>query len=229
MAERKTTVLCARIAEAVDPASIERILVVGCGDGSEAVILADYFDATVTGIDLEAGFGPEAAAKVDLRVMDATRMDFADDSFDLIYSFHALEHIDDPDKALQEMRRVLTPNGLYCIGTPNRSRIVGYIGSTVDLPTKIRWNLADFGMRLRGRWRNELGAHAGFTKEELREACERAFGEAEEITDDYYRHLYASGRVGAAVERIAGTGPSRYVFPCVYFRGRCLKTAPAAS
>lgn len=222
MASRKTTVLCARAEEAIGVDEVDRVLVVGCGNGHEAVVLADYFDAEVTGIDLADGFDPAAAERVDLRLMDATRLEFADDTFDLVYSFHALEHIDDPDLALQEMRRVLKPNGVYCIGTPNRSRIIGYIGSTTDLATKIRWNLGDFSMRLRGKWRNEDGAHAGFTKEELGEKCERAFGDTVEITDDYYRHLYDSGRVGRAVDRLAGTGPSRYVFPCVYFRGRCL-------
>lgn len=55
---------------------------------------------------------------------DATSLDFADGRFDCIYSFHALEHIPDYRKALQEMRRVLAPGGTYCIGTPNRLRLV---------------------------------------------------------------------------------------------------------
>ncbi len=221
MAERKTIVLCARAEDALS-SPVGRALVVGCGDGHEAVVVADHFDAEVVGIDLAGDFDPAAAERADLRVMDATDLAFGDDTFDLVYSFHALEHIDDPERALQEMRRVLKPKGVYCIGTPNRRRIIGYIGSTTDLATKIRWNLNDLQMRLRGRWRNELGAHAGFTSEELGEACERAFGEATEITDDYYRHLYPSGRVGAVVARLAGTWPARYLFPCVYFRGRCL-------
>lgn len=226
MANRKTSVLCERISEQAAGRSFDRILVVGCGSGAEAVTLADHFGASVIGIDLADDFSPEAAERVDLRVMDATKLDFDDDTFDLVYSFHALEHIDDPGRALEEMRRVLAADGHYVIGVPNRSRLIGYIGSPTDLATKIRWNLGDLWMRLRGRWRNELGAHAGFTSKELRSACEEAFGEAVEITDEYYRHLYPSGRTGALVGALAGRAASRVVFPCVYVTGRRL--APAA-
>lgn len=220
MSVRQVHALCAQVEQTLDEEKFERILVVGCGDGNEAVTLADRFGAEVTGIDVESGFDADAAERVDLRVMDATAMTFDDDTFDLIYSFHALEHIAEPERALDEMRRVLKPGGGYCIGTPNRNRVLGYIGSSTTLANKIRWNVADIGMRLRGRFRNEYGAHAGFTSEELGQACEAAFGQAVAVADGYYRTLYATGRAGRAIDRIAGTPIARYVFPCVYFCGR---------
>lgn len=41
-----------------------------------------------------------------------TDLPFESDSFDLIYSMAVLEHFDDPTKAVQEMKRVLAPNGI---------------------------------------------------------------------------------------------------------------------
>lgn len=220
MSDRKIDVLCRLLSDQIGDQSIDTVLVVGCGSGREAAFLADYFSAEVVGIDLGSDFDPEAVAKADLRVMDATALELDDDSFDLIYSFHALEHIDDPDRALAEMQRVLRPDGWYCIGTPNRSRLIGYLGSPTSLANKVRWNLQDYGMRVRGRFRNELGAHAGFTSEELAAKCLDAFGQAIEVTDQYYTALYGDGRGRPVVSLSTTVGASKFLFPCVYFTGQ---------
>lgn len=88
-----------------------KILVVGCGKGIEAAVLAQYLGASVTGIDIVTDFNARAGLFADLRRGDATGMEFADESFDFVYSFHALEHIPDFRAALREMRRVLRPAG----------------------------------------------------------------------------------------------------------------------
>jgi SAM-dependent methyltransferase len=46
-----------------------------------------------------------------VRQMDATRLNFEDDSFDVIYSFSAFEHFPNPEAALAEVARVLRPGG----------------------------------------------------------------------------------------------------------------------
>ncbi len=45
---------------------------------------------------------------------------FADASFDLVYSWAVLEHIEHPDRTFAEIHRILKPNGWYCAWTPNR-------------------------------------------------------------------------------------------------------------
>src|SRR5262249_2807551 len=151
---------------------------------------ARAYNVTTIGIDIGAtfNFNPAVAAPARLMVMDARRMDFPDDSFDLVYSFHALEHIPGPELALAEMARVLRPGKTYLVGTPNRHRMIGYLGSVASLGNKVRWNLQDMGMRLTGRWKNEVGAHAGFSERELKSLCATAFGDVpNSIADDYYR------------------------------------------
>lgn len=212
--DRKTLSLC-RILQAQAPARcFEAILVVGCGDGREAATLAGHFGARTTGIDIADTFDPEAKKVVDLRVMDATALDFADDAFDLVYSFHALEHIPDDRGALREMNRVLGAGGVACIGTPNRRRAVGYLGSATDTWTKVRWNVADWKARALGQFRNECGAHAGYTRDELLERCREAFGDAVDVTEDYYKDIYKSR--GNLIQGIINTNFQNLLFPCVY-------------
>jgi SAM-dependent methyltransferase len=198
---------------------IRRLLVVGCGSGKEAAVLAGTLAAKTVGIDIAGDFDPDAAAFADLRVGDATRLDFPDRTFDFVYSYHTLEHIPDHMAALGEMRRVLVDGGGFCIGTPNRLRLLAYFGSPgVSLREKIRWNVVDWKARLRGRFRNEYGAHAGFSSAELKHELQRVFGNAEKITLPYYLRVY---RNHAALCRLLdASGLGQILYPCVYFVGR---------
>jgi hypothetical protein len=85
------------------------------------------------------------------------------------------------------------------------------------MSSKIAWNINDWSMRLRGKWDNRYGAHAGFAHRELVELCQRAFGSAQDVSDDYYRLLYPRhGRKLAAIERL---GLRAALMPCVYVFG----------
>jgi ubiquinone/menaquinone biosynthesis C-methylase UbiE len=170
-ADRKTTVLAAEIAR-VAKTEIRSILVVGCGSGRDARSLASYFRCPVTAVDLDDYFEPHEGYDVRFQQMDATELNLEDEGFDLVFSFHALEHIPDYRKAIGEMRRVLKSGGVYCIGTPNRQRFVGYVGVPgYSLKKKITANCRDWRMKLSGRFRNEFGAHAGFSRAELLDIC----------------------------------------------------------
>lgn len=197
---------------------VRNLLVVGCGSGLEAAVLARDLQCPVTGIDINDSFDPRVRTVVTLEVCDATAMRFADASFDFVYSYHALEHIPDYRKALSEMRRVLRADGSYYVGTPNRARVLGYLGSkTASTQQKIKWNLGDWQARLRGRFRNEYGAHAGFLTEELGSELVRTFGLVTDISVDYYRAVYPTRL--SLVNALHTSGLGRYVFPCIYFMG----------
>lgn len=51
-------------------------------------------------------------------VMDATKMNFKDNSFDIVFMIEVLEHIPDPRKAINEIYRVLKPGGRVVLSTP---------------------------------------------------------------------------------------------------------------
>jgi SAM-dependent methyltransferase len=196
-----------------------RVLGVGCGDGTEAALLADALGWNMTGVDLLDRFHPSAQQRVELVVADARRLPFADDSFDVVFSYHALEHIPQPGKAVAEMRRVVRTDGGVWVGTPNRRRLIGYLGSRdASARDKVVWNLAEWQERIRGRFRNELGAHAGFTSRELREMLASEFQDVEDETDAYYVLLYPRWRRVLSLLRQLRLCP--YVYPSIYFAGR---------
>ena len=66
-------------------------------------------------VALAAELGVESFPPPRLMRMSATAMTFPDASFDFVYSHSVFEHIDDPRAALQEVRRVLRPNGVAYI------------------------------------------------------------------------------------------------------------------
>jgi SAM-dependent methyltransferase len=194
-------------------------LVVGCGSGREAALIAEVFGCKVDGIDLDGSqFLSQQSADVRFMAMDASHLEFESASYDFIYSFHAIEHIRNLDQAMSEMKRVLRPGGVFCIGTPNKSRLVGYVGSSTTLYKKLMWNLADFYMRLTGRWENALGAHAGFRRNELLQLCRSAFGEISDVTDEYYLRLYANKK--SIIETLIRLNLADIMFPAVYAMGR---------
>jgi SAM-dependent methyltransferase len=198
--------------------SFKNALVVGCGTGHEAVLLSKRLDCQVEGIDIIGIFFRDyQEPRVHLRVMDISKTDYESASFDFLYSYHALEHVLDLDAALAEMKRLLKPGGVFCVGTPNKARLIGSVSTNESLKVKILLNLHDWKMRLTNRWENSLGAHAGFTRECLQRLCCDAFGEGIDITDEYYRNVYASR--AWTIETIIKLRLGNWLFPGVYVLG----------
>lgn len=98
------------------------VLDVGAGRGGSAKFLMESsagFDRII-GIDVLAEVLKDARASVeDKRVkfleMPAEAMAFADHEFDTVTMTNALHHLSDPGKALEEMVRVLKPEGMLVI------------------------------------------------------------------------------------------------------------------
>lgn len=198
---------------------INKLLVVGCGSGVEAAILAQSLDVETFGIDILDNFDPDSARYSRLQVGDAMALNFDDNSFDFIYSYHALEHIPDPQQALSEMRRVLRPGGGFWIGTPNRLRVLGYLGSKdATLREKLKWNYIDWKARLSGKFRNKYGAHAGFSASELDGLLSDVFPIVNDVTDVYFSAIYSRHSISLRLIKLSGL--SAIIYPSVYFMGR---------
>jgi SAM-dependent methyltransferase len=78
----------------------------------------------VTGVDISEAAVEESARKgggsASFVVGDLAALPFAEDSFDVVVCFETIEHVPDQERALDELRRVLAPNGLLAISSPNR-------------------------------------------------------------------------------------------------------------
>jgi SAM-dependent methyltransferase len=196
----------------------KRVLVIGCGAGVEVAHLAEATGALVVGIDLTVDPAWKRANVLLLRT-DAQKLPFRDGAFDAIYCYHVLEHVPQPARAIAEARRMLRADGAGYFGTPNRTRIVGYIGGRATTAEKIWWNLVDWGRRLRGRWSNEQGAHAGFSRPELARLLGVSFAQVESVDLPYYLGKYP--KLAGFWRLMFRLGAAGFVAPSVYFRTRC--------
>src|SRR2546423_915113 len=100
-----------------DKAKSLRVLEIGCGLGTDGARFARA-GAVYTGVDLTEAAVSLARRRFELeglagefRVADAEALDFADESFDIVYSHGVLHHTPDATAAVREIRRVLAPVG----------------------------------------------------------------------------------------------------------------------
>lgn len=100
----------------------KKILEIGSGKGS----LVDYLikrGYDIIGTEPDDFFIKESKkifGKLPIRQMSGDDIKFKENSFDIVLSFDVFEHIPNSDKHLQEVRRVLKPNGYYLLQTPNK-------------------------------------------------------------------------------------------------------------
>jgi SAM-dependent methyltransferase len=93
-----------------------RLLEIGCASGFFLSEVKKYVK-TATGVELTKEYVNYATGRgLDVR---ESLDEIPDDSCDLIFMFHVLEHIDDPIKYLKEVKRKLSSNGKMIIEVPN--------------------------------------------------------------------------------------------------------------
>lgn len=101
------------------------VLDVACGEGYGSALLAKVA-AHVTGVDVSAEAIEHArrtygsAANLEFVRASCTRLPFADASAELAVSFETLEHIGGQREFLDELARVLRPDGVLVLSCPNK-------------------------------------------------------------------------------------------------------------
>lgn len=121
----RTVYLVDKLAELVDLREKE-VLCIGCRNHAELKYIAGKGAKKVTGIDL-------FSSHPDILVMDMHQMTFPDNSFDIVYSSHSLEHALDPKVVVEEFQRVCRSPGFMVIEVP-----------VLFDPTKTGADLVDF-------------------------------------------------------------------------------------
>lgn len=129
------------------------VLDTGCGSGYGTAYLA-HTASRVVGIDNDpsavryanARYG---AANIDYVAGNCQQLPFQRESFDAIVSFELIEHLPDAKAYLEEVRRVLTPNGVFVVSTPNKPIYHEHLGD-VNNPFHVReWEYQEFVALLR--------------------------------------------------------------------------------
>jgi SAM-dependent methyltransferase len=113
-----------RYAFAARFASGARVLDLGCGAGYGTAELAAGSHSAV-GIDLAPDAVSHASsayrlANISFLPASATAVPFRDGSFDLITAFEVIEHLDNWRDLLAEGQRLLHPQGVFLVSTPNK-------------------------------------------------------------------------------------------------------------
>ena len=100
----------------------ESVLDIGCGIGNVLNMLAKKHDCTFTGIDISESIIAAAKKRNKKHVakgqmhfdsQNLTAMNFADGSFDKVYTINTVYFWDSLESGLSEIRRVLKPSGIF--------------------------------------------------------------------------------------------------------------------
>jgi O-antigen biosynthesis protein len=114
----------ARYRWAATIATGRRVLDAGCGTAYGTAMLADAGAREVVGVDIAEGVlasvRPDMPESVRLESGDLRELAYEGASFDLIVCFEVIEHFEDPFPVLDELTRVLAPDGVLLVSSPNR-------------------------------------------------------------------------------------------------------------
>jgi 2-polyprenyl-3-methyl-5-hydroxy-6-metoxy-1,4-benzoquinol methylase len=111
------------------------LLDVGCGPGTITVDLARRLaPGQVTGIDASeeiirraAGLAfDEGVQNATFRVGNVYTLEFPDETFDIVHAHQVLQHVANPVAAMQEIRRVLKPGGVFAARDVDHGGVMYY-------------------------------------------------------------------------------------------------------
>lgn len=116
----------------------ERVLDVGCGQGHITHQLNTAFpDLEISGIDYSLTaieYANRHFQDIDFAVGDAYHLPYTSDYFDAVVCNNLWEHVPDPIRMLNAIKRVTRPGGYLIISTPSRYRITNLLRVIVGKP-----------------------------------------------------------------------------------------------
>jgi ubiquinone/menaquinone biosynthesis C-methylase UbiE len=110
----------------------ESVLDCGCGDGGVARLLLRCSRAVV-GVDVKSFEEWRDEPGLAFQVANAEQLPFEHASFNVVHSKDSLHHMQSPERALAEYRRVLKPDGTALVVEANRYNPLFYPHMTLAL------------------------------------------------------------------------------------------------
>jgi ubiquinone/menaquinone biosynthesis C-methylase UbiE len=99
-----------------------RCLEIGCGNGSGAMIIRNTFaPARIDALDIDPTMLALArsrqiareVAELQLMAADAQQLPYQDESFDAVFNYGIVHHLEDWQQGIREVARVLKPGGIF--------------------------------------------------------------------------------------------------------------------
>jgi SAM-dependent methyltransferase len=139
------------------------VLEVGCGAGVDLLRFARA-GAAVTGVDIAQSAIDLATAnfklhrlEADLRVANGELLPFANDAFDLVYAHGVVQYTANPERLVDECRRVLKPGGEAIFQAYNRVSWLNALSKLMsvglehdDAPVLLKFTIGQFRRLLAG-------------------------------------------------------------------------------
>ncbi len=100
------------------------VLDIACGEGYGTNLLSNFAEK-IAGVDIDNQTIVEAKSKytsknIEFAQGDTSNIPFPDSAFDVVVSFETIEHHDKHDEMIKEIKRVLKPDGVFIISTPDK-------------------------------------------------------------------------------------------------------------
>jgi ubiquinone/menaquinone biosynthesis C-methylase UbiE len=139
----------------------KKMLEIGCGAGVDLVRFARAgaivtgVDLSQTSIDLARQNIAQNGLQADLRIMNGEALQFADNSFDIVYAHGVLQYTADSDRMISEIHRVLKPGGEAVLMVYNRNSWLNFMSKVAkvpleheDAPVLRKFSIAEFRQML---------------------------------------------------------------------------------
>lgn len=183
-----------------------RILDVGCGEGVLGAALKADGAVYVAGIELHSSSAERARDRLDQLVegsVSDAELPFSVGEFDYLLFADVLEHLADPDSAVQRCLTFLKPGGRLIVSVPNWRFYSVLLRLVAD-----RWSYTDSGVRDRTHLRV-------FTRYSVEQFVKHnglalvAIHRNHRLIEDQSK----IGRLGAVATRVSNATLARWVFP----------------
>lgn len=101
-----------------------RVLDAACGEGYGSYLMKRWGAQSVDGVDIDLASIKRARElfkedNLNFVQQDVQQLPFEDNVFDLVVSLETMEHVDDAEAFLKEIKRVLKPGGIVILSCPN--------------------------------------------------------------------------------------------------------------
>jgi 2-polyprenyl-3-methyl-5-hydroxy-6-metoxy-1,4-benzoquinol methylase len=190
-----------------------RVLEAGCGDGVQLQGLIQMPGLEIWGVDynlIRTGRAQEKFQEANIICGDLLHIPFKSDAFDIVLCSQVIEHIPQDDVLLEQLAKILKPEGLLILGTPNEGCLMARLRNHVFERNILR-NTDHFHFYREPVVRRKIEA-AGFTIQEVMR--ENWFFPHQRI--NYYlagRHW--GFRIMACLNKVIPSQTAGYYFRCV--------------